>query len=308
MSTSPDKQPPAHEVKPESESVIASEGSGAGGVSENEASGEPSVGAGQPASELRTEAETKETAPSGSGEAGAGSAGGATVSVDHGEEQKDTPADKTDSMSSTLPVASAARVPTPSSRTSTPPVPSKKKFSSVSVTKEFLSKAVSPAPAPAKLGMYRAWAAYTIHTTLLTLVRPAATAAPSQSTNKLLSSKLTTVPSSKPSVSPNPPAVAPSSSSSSPWAKPAVLDSMPLQHPAPTRSGMPNVAMGSGQGLGRRAWGHVGAGEQRRTGPGPGISRDFPTATEVAEGKWHVEQADDRQTQGNVECAGYRTG
>lgn len=48
------------------------------------------------------------------------------------------------------------RIPTPSSRTSTPPLHAtaagKKKFSSVSVTKEFLSKAASPAPATAKSG------------------------------------------------------------------------------------------------------------------------------------------------------------
>lgn len=51
--------------------------------------------------------------------------------------------------------ATLARVPTPSSRTSTPPLTAaatKKKFSSVSVNKEFLSKAASPVPAPAKLG------------------------------------------------------------------------------------------------------------------------------------------------------------
>lgn len=56
-------------------------------------------------------------------------------------------------------VASAVpgRIPTPSSRTSTPPAATatKKKFSSVSVNKEFLSKAASPVPAPAKLGVYR---------------------------------------------------------------------------------------------------------------------------------------------------------
>ncbi|KAL1406087.1 hypothetical protein Q8F55_007770 [Vanrija albida] len=86
--------------------------------------------------------------------------------------------------------ATLARVPTPSSRTSTPPLTAaatKKKFSSVSVNKEFLSKAASPVPAPAKL------------------VRPVAAAAPIQSTSsKLLSTKLTTVPSSKPSASPKP--------------------------------------------------------------------------------------------------------
>jgi hypothetical protein len=44
------------------------------------------------------------------------------------------------------------RIPTPSSRTSTPPLAAtaKKKFSSVSVNKEFLSKATSPAPVPVK--------------------------------------------------------------------------------------------------------------------------------------------------------------
>ncbi|BEI99521.1 hypothetical protein CcaverHIS631_0405640 [Cutaneotrichosporon cavernicola] len=169
-------------------------------------------------------------------------------------------------------VASAVRVPTPSSRTSTPPLAAhaKKKFSSVSVTKEFLSKAASPVPAPAKL------------------VRPAAVATPAQTTSKLLSSKLTTVPSSKPSTSPKPPASGSASAPSAPWAKPvAPFEAAPtLQHPAPTRTAMPNVAMGSGQGLGaaaRRAWGSVGASERR--GPPTGLSREFPTAKEVADGK-----------------------
>lgn len=58
--------------------------------------------------------------------------------------------------SPSLSAAHAPRIPTPSSRTSTPPLHAtaagKKKFSSVSVTKEFLSKAASPAPAAAKLG------------------------------------------------------------------------------------------------------------------------------------------------------------
>lgn len=58
--------------------------------------------------------------------------------------------------SPSLPATHGPRIPTPSSRTSTPPLHAtaagKKKFSSVSVTKEFLSKAASPAPAAAKLG------------------------------------------------------------------------------------------------------------------------------------------------------------
>ncbi|GMK59313.1 hypothetical protein CspeluHIS016_0703280 [Cutaneotrichosporon spelunceum] len=169
-------------------------------------------------------------------------------------------------------VASAVRVPTPSSRTSTPPLAphAKKKFSSVSVTKEFLSKAASPVPAPAKL------------------VRPAVVATAAQTTSKLLSTKLTTVPSSKPTTSPKPAAAGSTTAPSAPWAKPAVLAEVApaLQHPAPTRTAVPNVAMGSGQGLGsaaRRAWGSVGASERR--GPLTGLSREFPTAKEVADGK-----------------------
>lgn len=45
---------------------------------------------------------------------------------------------------------------------------------------------------------------------------------------------------------------------------------------------MPNVAMGSGQGIGsaaRRAWGNVSSGKKMGH-----LSRDFPTASEVAEG------------------------
>lgn len=201
--------------------------------------------------------------------------------ADTGAAASDAPAEvsSVDAHSEAPAPAVAARVPTPSSRTSTPPVPSKKKFSSVSVTKEFLSKAVSPVPAPTKQGMTGLSAG-------LTLARPAAAAAaPAQTTHKLLSSKLTTVPSSKPSTTPNPPGSAvPSSSSSSPWAKPTNVDtSASLQHPAPTRSGLPNVAMGAGQGLGRRAWGPVSGNESRRGHHG--ISRDYPTATEVEEGK-----------------------
>lgn len=132
------------------------------------------------------------------------------------------------------------------------------------------------------------------HETDVPLVRPTAVAAPAQTTSKLLSTKLTTVPSSKPSTSPKPPAAG-TASTSAPWAKHGLppVDSLhppQLQHPMPTRgmgAGLPNVAMGSGQGLGsaaRRAWGTVGPNEGRRGPPG-GLSREFPTAKEVADGK-----------------------
>lgn len=113
-------------------------------------------------------------------------------------------------------------------------------------------------------------------------------AATAQTTSKLLSTKLTTVPSSKPSTSPKPPATGTTTAPSAPWAKPVVPADIapPLQHPAPTRTTVHNVAMGSGQGLGsaaRRAWGAVGANERR--GPPTGLSHEFPTAKEVADGK-----------------------
>lgn len=74
-------------------------------------------------------------------------------------ESIDKPKDGGDQSTHHPLVASAVpgRVPTPSSRTSTPPLTAaatKKKFSSVSVNKEFLSKAASPVPAPAKLGEF----------------------------------------------------------------------------------------------------------------------------------------------------------
>lgn len=288
MSTSPIQDDTTHEVKkPESVNVESSGSGEVGGAGEGNVV-ELADGAVKEAAGGVQEAREE---PAAVVELKDGDASGKTAATveaqpsDNATEQPmDTPStDKTETTEA--PPTVAARVPTPSSRTSTPPVPSKKKFSSVSVTKEFLSKAVSPVPAPAKLGKFSK------HTVLhglsarsLTAVRPAP-AAPSQSTPKLLSSKLTTVPSSKPSTSPNPAgSAAPSSSTSSPWAKPAVLDSsMPLQHPAPTRGGLPNVSMGSGHGLGKRAWGPISANESRRMGPG--ISRDFPTAKEVAEGR-----------------------
>lgn len=96
-------------------------------------------------------------------ESTAGSSEKQTASQEHTSEEKDanasagasTDGDKGKDVASTVASAVPGRIPTPSSRTSTPPLAAaatKKKFSSVSVNKEFLSKAASPTPAPAKLG------------------------------------------------------------------------------------------------------------------------------------------------------------
>ena len=178
------------------------------------------------------------------------------------------------------------RPPSPSSRTSTPPLtsgaaPAAKSFRSVNVNKRFLSKTSSPsgtAPSVAKLGPGG---------------RTATSPVPIGSTSsRLLSTKLNTIPSSKSSTSPGP--STPGSASSSPWAKPAAPPKEPsapstLQHPAPSRARLissSNVAMGSGQGIGgsapTRAWKTVSAAERRAQ---IGMARDFPTASEVAEGE-----------------------
>ncbi|OCF60288.1 hypothetical protein L486_02968 [Kwoniella mangroviensis CBS 10435] len=188
----------------------------------------------------------------------------------------------------------SVRAATPSSRTSTPPLGStalaKKKFSSVNVNQKFLSKAGSPAPTagPTKISSLNG--------------RPSASPVPiSSSSSRLLSTKLTTVPTSKSSVSPNPP----SSASSSPWAKPVVplpteppapastpptITTTTLHQPAPTRARVLGTTTAPAMGAGlvsamvppKPAWKAV-SGESRK--PGLGISRDFPTAKEVADGK-----------------------
>lgn len=186
--------------------------------------------------------------------------------------------------------ATTLRSVTPGSRTSTPPLsssaPAAKKFSSVNINKKFLSKTVSPAPGPGVAGAKISSLGG----------RPAASPVPiATASTKLVSSKLTTLPSSKTGPSPIPPTGS-SSANSSPWAKPALPlpDSKPapgtLHQPAPqkgrTLSSMGPVAMGSGQGIGggaaRSAWRTVSSDSRR---PGLGMSREFPTASEVAEGK-----------------------
>ncbi|WWC91373.1 uncharacterized protein L201_006316 [Kwoniella dendrophila CBS 6074] len=199
------------------------------------------------------------------------------------------------------------RAATPSSRTSTPPLGSsalaKKKFSSVNVNSKFLSKAGSPAPTagPTKISSLNG--------------RPAASPVPiASSSSRLLSTKLTTVPSSKTSTSPNPP----SSAASSPWAKPVLpLPAEPspapspistttttLHQPAPTRARVLGTTTTPTMGAGlvsamvppKPAWKSV-TGESRK--PGLGISRDFPTAKEVAEGKKAAQMAAQAQAAHN---------
>ncbi|WVR09191.1 hypothetical protein IAU60_006253 [Kwoniella sp. DSM 27419] len=202
--------------------------------------------------------------------------------------------------------SSLVRAATPSSRTSTPPLGSsalaKKKFSSVNVNQKFLSKAGSPAPTagavkPATLNG-----------------RPAASPVPIAATSsRLLSTKLTTVPTSKSSTSPNPPNS--SSASSSPWAKPAVpippadstspaAASATLHQPAPQRARVlgsittPPV-MGAGVGIAaapKPAWRAV-SGEPRKSGLK--MSQDFPTAKEVADGKMAAQLAAQAQAAHN---------
>ncbi|WRT68884.1 uncharacterized protein IL334_005866 [Kwoniella shivajii] len=187
------------------------------------------------------------------------------------------------------------RAVTPSSRTSTPPLGStslaKKKFSSVNVNQKFLSKAGSPIPTtgPTKVSSING--------------RPSSSPVPIASTSsRLLTTKLTTVPSSKSNASSNPPGS--TSASSSPWAKPVIplpaepIASSPappppsttLHQPAPTRARVLGTTTVPVMGAGlvsavvppKPAWKAV-TGETRK--PGLGISRDFPTAKEVAEGK-----------------------
>ena len=219
--------------------------------------------------------------------------------------------DQPDTTLSPAPSNPLLRPPTPSSRTSTPPLSASsnlapRKFSSINVNKKFLSKTASPAavasPTSAKLGSLSGEYALdgSGDVTHKTLGRPAASPVPiSSASSRLLSTKLTTVPSSKSSISPNPPssAGAPGNVSSSPWAKPAApitietpADSQTLHQPTPrqvrTLTSTIPAAMGSGLGIGtsapRPAWRQVPA--EGRLAPG-GISRDFPTTNEIAEGE-----------------------
>ncbi|WVF65716.1 hypothetical protein IAT40_000447 [Kwoniella sp. CBS 6097] len=226
------------------------------------------------------------------------------ASHDHDDEQPShtTAAPSSDAQPSLAsPIVRAA---TPSSRTSTPPLganaQARKKFSSVNVNQKFLSKAASPAPAAGqqKISSLNASSPVPIAST----------------SSRLLSTKLTTVPSNKSSASPIP--AGSTSASSSPWAKPvlplpvapiiepetpapAPAASTPttstttttLHQPAPMRARVLGTTttppvMGAGLGIAaptsKPAWKAV-SGEPRK--PASGITRDFPTAMEVAEGK-----------------------
>ncbi|ORY29151.1 hypothetical protein BCR39DRAFT_588449 [Naematelia encephala] len=222
-----------------------------------------------------------------------------SVPDDEGQDGSADPADTggdhaidTESLyaSSTL-----ARAPTPSSRTSTPPlgpgstVPVAKKFSSINVNKKFLSKTASPVPGTPSGS-----------TSKVPGLNGRTTASPvpiSSASSRFLSSKISTIP-SKSSTSPNPPAATPSSAGSSPWAVPVI--------PAPSDPGSigpsgaaqggfaaqskprmvttTTMTMGSGHGIGGSASRNVWRAVQPE-GRKAGLSRDFPTAKEVAEGK-----------------------
>ena len=190
----------------------------------------------------------------------------------------------------------------PSSRTSTPPLagtlaPVAKKFSAINVNKKFLSKTgTSPSPSSTspstKLGslssqlFYRYLTMWRNHM-LTDADRPAASPVPIAAPSRLLSTKLTTVSSTKPSTSPHPPT---SASASSPWAKPTISPSghigsvSSLQQSSSGRTAMGGSANSQGQGMGdsRPAWRAVNADGRR---PAMGMSRDFPTAKEVADGE-----------------------
>ena len=198
---------------------------------------------------------------------------------------------------------------TPASRTSTPPLiaPAKKsssvKFSSINVTKEFLRKQAIPPPATStsKSGSLNGEAVVDCsHRLTHTCRHPAASPVPIPSaSSRLLSAKLITVPISKSSTSPHPPssASAQGSVASSPWAKPSIpltsevsKDPQILHQPAPkhgrTLISTVSTVMGSGQGIGasapKPAWRQVQSEGKRAA---LGISREFPTTNEIAEGK-----------------------
>ena len=189
----------------------------------------------------------------------------------------------------------ALRPLSPSSRTSTPPLtstttaPAAKKFSAMNVNKKFLSKTGSPSPAGASaatklnplasksLCQHAGSPVSPAHASGRPISSPVPIAAPS---SRLLSTTLTTV-TSKPSVSPQPPS---SSSTSSPWARPALPASDSSSSNTKRGTSFSSTApMGSGQGIASKpAWRAVGADGRRA---GMGVNRDFPTASEVAEGK-----------------------
>jgi len=186
----------------------------------------------------------------------------------------------------------ALRPLSPSSRTSTPPLtatttaPAAKKFSAMNVNKKFLSKTGSPNPVGASAATklnplasksFCQFACVQAHSLGRPISSPVPIAAPS---SRLLSTTLTTV-TSKPSVSPQPPS---SASTSSPWAKPVLPASDSSSSNTKRGTSFSSTApMGSGQGIASKpAWRAVGADGRRA---GMGVNRDFPTASEVAEGK-----------------------
>jgi len=222
-----------------------------------------------------------------------------------GAPEAESGADVTDTQSP-APRNANIRPPTPSSRTSTPPLTApSRKFSSINVNKKFLTKTASPAAgASATVTKLGSLSGECIIMQLNVFdgpqCRPAASPVSiSSAPSRLLSTKLTTIPSSKSNISPHPPSSAGTagSPSNSPWAKPAASlggespqDSRPLHQPAPRQSRSLTttipVVMGSGQGISvsapKPAWRQVPV-EGRRAALG--VSRDFPTTNEIAEGK-----------------------
>ena len=201
---------------------------------------------------------------------------------------------------------------TPASRNSTPPLialakkSSSVKFSSINVTKEFLRKQAIPSSGTSfsttKSGSLNGQAALKRSYMLInTCGQSAASPVPIPSaSSRLLSAKLITVPISKSSTSPHPPSStsAQGPAASSPWAKPSIpvtsevpKDPQILHQPAPkhgrTLASTVSTVMGSGQGIGaaaasKPAWRQVQAEGKRAV---LGISREFPTTNEIAEGR-----------------------
>ncbi|KAE8543435.1 hypothetical protein D1P53_000147 [Cryptococcus gattii VGV] len=176
----------------------------------------------------------------------------------------------------------------PTAKDSNPPPappPKKKLFTSLNVNQKFLSKSTTPAPTPGPQKQQNGRQASPV---------------PIPSTSRQLSTKLHTMPISKPSVSPNPP---PSSTHSSPWAKPSVptpsssAASTLLHQPAPTRPGInasiPTTSAaaplsgtsGSTGTAARNVWRMGGLGLRS------GMTTEFPTAKEAADGQKAAAQA-----------------
>ncbi|TYJ55297.1 hypothetical protein B9479_004019 [Cryptococcus floricola] len=154
------------------------------------------------------------------------------------------------------------------SGTSTPPLGPlpKKKFAAINVNQKFLQKTASPVPAPGAVKTNGRQTASPVP------ILPAP--------SRHLSTKLNTM-TAKPPPAPAPPPT----TNSSPWAKPAnVAEGDTLHQPAPTKlrvgGVLPPAATGASAANTSNAW---------RTSAGPpkhfGLTRDFPTAKEVADSK-----------------------